>query len=221
MKVLIFAPHLDDEILGLGGTLAKHIANGNEVYVCVVARGSRKLYSEELLKERDEEALACHKFLGVKETILLGCESTHLEEINRIEFNKMIGEVVNRIQPDEVYIPHYGDMHKDHNVVTSAAMVALRPKGKHIVSRVYCYETPSETGWNIPGTVTDFMPNVYNDITDYLETKIKAMSFYQTQMSPFPNPRSLEALEALAKYRGMICGCKAAEAFALVREIKF
>ncbi len=221
MKVLVFAPHLDDEILGLGGTLAKHIANGNEVYICVVARGSRKLYSEELLKQRDEEAIACHKFLGVKETILLGCESTHLEEISRVEFNKKICEVVDRIEPEEVYIPHYGDMHKDHNVVTSAAMVALRPKGKHIVRRVYCYETPSETGWNIPGAITDFLPNTYINITDFLDIKLKAMSFYKTQLHPFPSPRSLEALEALAKYRGMICGCEAAEAFALVREINF
>ncbi len=220
MNVLVIAPHSDDEILGVGGTIAKHIAKGNDVYVCIVTRGSGKLYSEDLLARRDTEVIACHEFLGIKETILLNFEATHLEHVSRIEFNQKLFDVIQRVKPDEVYIPHYGDMHKDHNVVTNAAMVCLRPKYGHTVSRVYCYETPSETGWNIPGVLTDFMPNVYNDISDYLETKIKAMSHYQTQLVPFPNPRSLEALEAMAKFRGSVSGCNAAEAFALVREIK-
>lgn len=220
MNVLVIAPHYDDEILGVGGTIAKHIAQGNDVYVCVIARGSKKIFTPELLASRDAEAVACHKFLGIKETISLNFEATHLEHVNRIEINQKILDVIQRIKPEEVYIPHYGDMHKDHNIVTNSVMVALRPKYDHIVSRVYCYETPSETGWNIPGVVTDFMPNVYNDISDFLEIKFKAMSFYQSQLSPFPNPRSIEALDALARFRGSVSGCNAAEAFSLVREIK-
>ena len=220
MKVLVIAPHADDEILGVGGTMARHIAEGNEVYVCVVTRGYMPLCPEEVAAQIREESIACHKFMGVKETIYLDLPSTKLEHVDRIELNGKIQNAIHSIEPDEVYLPHYGDMQKDHQIVADSAMVALRPKYKHIVSRVYGYETLSETGWNVPGVVNEFIPDVYNDISKYLETKLKAMSFYLSQLGPFPDPRSLEALEALAKFRGSTCGCKAAESFRLIREIK-
>lgn len=99
-------------------------------------------------------------------------------------------------------------------------MVALRPKYEHIVKQIYAYETLSETGWNIPNVQNEFIPNVYVDISEYLPKKLKAISLFKTQLSPFPNPRSIEAIEALAKYRGSTVNVKAAEAFSLVREIK-
>ena len=87
--------------------------------------------------------------------------------------------------------------------------------------RIYAYETLSETGWNIPNTVNEFIPNVYEDISDFLDTKIKAMEIFKTQLAEYPNARSVGAIEALARYRGSTVSVQAAEAFSLIREIKF
>ena len=144
-----------------------------------------------------------------------------LETVPRYEFNGKIGEVISKIEPDEVYIPHRGDMQLDHQMVVDAAMVALRPKYAHTVCRIYAYETLSETGWNIPNTVNEFIPNVYEDISDFLDTKIKAMEIFKTQLAEYPNARSVGAIEALARYRGSTVSVNAAEAFSLIREIKF
>jgi len=131
-----------------------------------------------------------------------------------------LSEVIQRIKPDEVYIPHRGDMQLDHQLVVDAAMVVLRPKYKHVVKRIYAYETLSETGWNIPNTVNDFIPVVYEDITDTIQQKLIAMSIFESQLEKFPAARSIEAIDTLAKYRGTIVNIRAAEAFSLIRELK-
>ena len=110
-------------------------------------------------------------------------------------------------------------MQLDHKMTVDAAMVALRPKYEHLVSKIYAYETVSETGWDIPNTVNEFIPNVYNDISGFLETKLKALSYFQSQIAVYPNARSIKAVEALAIYRGTTVGVNAAESFNLIREI--
>ena len=139
---------------------------------------------------------------------------------SRAEFNKAFFDVIREVQPEEVYLPFWGDMQKDHQMVTDAAMVALRSKYDHPVKRIYAYETLSETGINLPTENYAFIPNVYVDITDYLEGKLTALNFFKTQVSEFPDLRSLEANEALAKLRGATVNVKAAEAFMLIRETK-
>lgn len=220
MNILIMAPHPDDEILGCGGTIAKHIANGNNVYVCIVTKGTMPLFSDEIIRVGRDECVSAHKYLGVKETTFLDFPAAMLEEIPRHELNDSLCRIVQRIKPEEVYIPHRGDMQLDHKMIVDAAMVALRPKYEHVAKRIYAYETLSETGWDIPNTVNEFIPTVYNDISDYLGRKLQAMRFYQSQLASYPNPRSIEALEALAKYRGSTVNKKAAEAFSLIREIR-
>ena len=220
MNILIIAPHPDDEILGCGGTIAKHIAEHNQVYVCIVTRGQPPLFSDKGLKIVREECASAHKYLGVAETIFLDFPAAMLEEVPRYKLNDSLCKLVQRIKPEEVYIPHRGDMQLDHKMITDAAMVALRPKYEHVAKRIYAYETLSETGWDIPNTVNEFIPTVYNDISDYLDQKLEAMRFYQSQLAPYPNPRSIEAIEALAKYRGSTVNKKAAEAFSLIREIR-
>jgi LmbE family N-acetylglucosaminyl deacetylase len=143
-----------------------------------------------------------------------------LETVPRYEFNAKISDVIQRIKPDEVYIPHRGDMQIDHQMVVDAAMVGLRPKYEHIISRIYAYETLSETGWNIPNTMNEFIPTVYEDISDTMERKLDAMNIFQSQLSEFPNARSIGAIEALAKFRGATVNVRVAEAFSLIREIK-
>jgi Uncharacterized proteins, LmbE homologs len=220
MNVLVIAPHPDDEVLGCGGTITKRVAQGHTVYVCVVTKGCEPLFREEYIEKGRFECRTADKFLGVKETVFLDFPAAMLEEIKRYQLNDAILNVVQRIKPDEVYMPHRGDMQLDHKMVVDAAMVALRPKYKHIVKRIYAYETLSETGWDISNTVNEFIPNVYEDISDTLELKLKAMALFKSQLGVFPEARSLEALESLAKFRGATVNCKAAEAFSLIREIK-
>ena len=220
MNMLVIAPHPDDEILGAGGIIAKRANEGSNIFVCVVTRGCEPLFKEELVMQTREECRRADAFLGVKETIFLDFPAVMLETVPRYELNGAISELIQRIMPDEVYIPHRGDMQLDHKMVVDACMVALRPKYKHIVKRVYAYETLSETGWDIPNTVNEFIPNVYVDVTDTMDKKLKSLCCFQSQMSDFPAARSVEAIEALAKYRGATVNVKAAEAFMLVREIK-
>lgn len=220
MRVLVIAPHPDDEIIGVGGTIAKRAKDGDEVYVCVVTKGKSPLFNDEFIEQGRKECRKADKKLGVRETIFLDFPAVMLETVPRYEFNGKISEVVNSIKPDEVYIPHRGDMQIDHQMVVDAAMVAVRPRGNNYPKRVYAYETLSETGWNIPNIVNEFIPTVYEDITDTYEVKLEAMAIFESQLSAFPEARSIGAIEALAKYRGATVSVKAAEAFSLVREVK-
>ncbi len=218
MKVLIFAPHRDDEILGVGGTILKRKAAGDHVTVCIVTAREGQVLPESTQKLHQEMKQA-HEFCGIDEYIGFPFVANRLETYSRMEFNKAFDDVIKTVQPDEVYLPFWGDMQIDHRMTTDAAMVALRSKSKYAPKRIYVYETLSETGINTPEANT-FIPNVYEDISDYLEGKLKALSFFKSQVHDFPDLRSLEAIEALAKFRGATVNVKSAEAFMLVREVK-
>ena len=220
MKVLVIAPHPDDEVIGVGGTISKRAKAGDEVYVCVVTKGTPPIFDSIIIEQGRRECLEADAKLGVKETFFLDLPAVMLESVPRYEINGKILKIMQEIEPDEVFIPHRGDMQIDHQMVVDATMVAVRPKGKAYPKRVYAYETLSETGWNIPNTMNEFIPTVYEDISGYLETKLAAMRVYESQLSSFPAARSIEAIEALAKYRGALVNVKAAEAFCLIREVK-
>ena len=220
MNVLIIAPHPDDEIIGVGGTIAKRVSEGHAVFVCVVTKGCEPLFQKEAVEQTRLECRKADALLGVKETFFLDFPAVMLEEVPRYKLNGGIAEIIQETKPDEVYIPHRGDMQLDHKMVVDAAMVALRPKYDHRVSRIYAYETLSETGWDIPNVQNEYIPNVYEDITATIEKKTEAMRVFQSQLAPFPAARSIGAIEALAKYRGASVGVQAAEAFSLIREIK-
>lgn len=219
-KILVIAPHPDDEILGCGGTMIKNIAEGNEVYVCIVTKGTLPLFKPERTVKNQQDAKECHLYIGVKKTFFLDFPAAMLEKVDRYELNGKLLDVIKEVQPDETFIPHWGDMQKDHQIVAESAMVALRPKYHPQVKKIYGYETMSETAWNAPNIQNEFIPNVYVDITNYLETKKEALSFFKLQVSSFPDARSIEAIEALAKYRGAQMDMKAAEAFMLIRELR-
>lgn len=219
MNVLVIAPHDDDEVLGVGGTIAKHVSRGDHVYVCIVTSGTAPLFTQEDMEVLARETSRVHSFLGIEHTYFLGFPAAMLEDVPRYQLNQHLMDVVFETKPDVVYLPHFGDMQKDHTLTAEAAMVGLRPKYDHVVKEIYAYETLSETEWNIPHSKNVFIPNVYSDISDFLEVKLKALSMYTTQVAPFPNPRSLEAVESLAKLRGSTINRKAAEAFYLIRGI--
>lgn len=214
MKVLVIAPHNDDEVLGVGGTIAKHVANGDEVVVCEVTSGDKQLW--ELIVA---EAHSAHKVLGVSQFECLHLPVVQLRTTNSIELNGKFEELVKKIKPEIVYIPHKGDMHSDHQETAKAAMVALRPYSNPQLKAIYAYETLSETEWNIPSVDNAFIPDTWSDISDYIDVKVKAMESYKSQLYDFPHPRSIEAIEALAKLRGSTVGFKYAEAFMTIRHI--
>ncbi|MDO5147059.1 MAG: PIG-L deacetylase family protein [Eubacteriales bacterium] len=215
MKILVFAPHNDDEVLGVGGTMAKHIALGDEVYVCEVTASLVEKYKQKL----QNEARKAHEFLGVKETFFLNLTVVELPREEIRKFNGAVSSIVETIAPDVVYFPFYGDMHGDHTAVANSVMVAVRPLVAPFVKEVYMYETLSETGWNYPTADKAFIPNTYVDITDYYLKKEGAMGKYQSQVKEYPHPRSMQAMRALAEYRGSTVGVHYAEAFMCVRRI--
>ena len=219
MRVLVIAPHRDDEIIGVGGTILKRKAAGDHVTVCIVAAREGEILPD-FIEKIHKEMKEAHKFCGIDEYVGFPFHSCELENVARADFNQHFLDLIVSAKPDEVYIPFWGDMQKDHQVVTEAAMVALREKYDHPVKRIYAYETLSETGINLPTENYSFIPNVFEDITGYLEDKKKALSFFTTQVHPFPDLRSLETVEALAKFRGATVNVKAAEAFMLIRETK-
>jgi len=214
MRIIVFAPHNDDEVLGVGGTIAKYSASGHEVFVCEVTRGD----SDETVNMIRSEALNAHKILGVKETIFLDFPVVQLRETPLKDINFELLKVVEHIKPNIAFIPHKGDMHIDHAVVSNSAMVALRPINSVNVNAIYAYETLSETEWNIPTVDNAFIPNVWSNITGFIDKKKQAMNCYKSQIKEPPHPRSNEIIEALAKLRGSTIGVAYAESFMLVRE---
>lgn len=226
MIILIFAPHPDDEVLGCGGIMAKYASNGDEVYVCVATCGHPPVYNDDAMKENHwphtlyPEIKKAHELLQVKETFYLDCPAADLEAVKRYELNGKLINIVQRTKPDVIYIPHFGDMQKDHTILAEAIMVAVRPKYEHKVQYVYAYETLSETEWNIPHIKNSFIPNVFVDIEGFLDKKLQAVKCFTSQLGDFPDPRSLEAVEALAKLRGSTMCVRAAEAFMLIREYR-
>ena len=219
MKILIFAPHRDDEMLGAGGTILKRKAAGDHVTVCVVT-AREGLPLPESTQRIHEEMKRAHEMAGVDEYIGFPFAANELENIPRKEFNKAFEDVVRSVQPDEVYLPFWGDMQKDHQMTAEAAMVALRAKNSYAPKRIYAYETLSETGLHVPSPDKTFVPAVYEDISGYLERKLEILGVYESQMHPFPDLRSIEAVEALARFRGATVHTEAAEAFMLIREVR-
>jgi len=220
MRVLVVAPHPDDEVLGCGGIISKYVEEGHDVYVTIITKACEPLFTEKQDRQNKEHCLNAHKLLGVKETVFLDHPAAMLESVPRHIFNSSIDQMIRKIDPEEVYIPHRGDMHLDHKMVSDACMVALRPRFKYSVKRIYAYETLSETEWDIPNTSNAFIPNVYVDITPFIGKKIMAMEEYKNQICEFPNPRSADGIKALAMLRGSTISRNYAEAFMLIREIK-
>lgn len=219
MNVLVIAPHPDDEIIGVGGTIAKRVREGANVFVCIVTKGQEAMFDRRFIEQGREECRKADSLLGVKKTLFLDFPAVMLETVPRAELNGKMIEIIQKLKPEEVYLPHRGDMQIDHQLVVDSAMVALRPKYPHVVKRVYAYETLSETGWNIPNVVNEFIPNVYENISYEMELKMKALNVFQSQLSKFPAARSLEAVEALGKFRGATVNVDVAEAFSLIRQI--
>lgn len=224
MKVLVVAAHPDDEVLGCGGTMARLAAEGHEVYLSIVAEGmtsrsaSRADADVVQLQALFARARQAAGLLGVKETVLHGLPDNRLDSLPLLEVIKVIEELVRRISPYRIYTHHPGDLNIDHQVVSRAVLTATRPMPGCAVREVYQFEVPSSTEWAFQQG-SSFQPNTFVNISETLERKLQAMACYESEIRPFPHPRSPEALRSIAQRWGTVVGCGAAEAFQLVRAI--
>ena len=219
-QVLVVAAHPDDELLGLGGTVARHVSQDDRVTFAILADASSVRYENETMKTVRRCALEAAHRLGVADVRFAGMPDQRLDVAPIIEITQWIEGVLREVHPQIVYTHHRGDINRDHRVVHEGVLTAARPYSATYLERILCFETPSSTEWSGPYVDDSFIPNVFVDITSHLERKLSAMSAYSTELRSFPHPRSLEALGARAAHWGTLIGVTAAEPFMLVREVQ-
>jgi len=225
MKVLVVAPHADDETLGAGATMARMATEGHEVTVCVMTGhgedGPHPLWPRIAWDVVRGEAGKAMEVLGVKELIFREIPAAIVAGYPIHKLCKEAVGVIEEVRPEVLFVPFLWDLHRDHREMFHAFSVAWRPTsaaGKAI-REIYAYETLSETHWNTAYLEPGFMPNVHVDVSDFLEKKMEALGCYKSQIQPAPATRSLTAVRAQAMWRGAQVGLHAAEAFVLVRRL--
>ena len=223
--VLVCVAHPDDEVLGCGGTMARHVDRGDTVHVIFVADGvgSRKgsdAERERDLLERHQAARDAARIIGCEVPHCLDYPDQHLDTISLLDITQSIEALLAGIRPDVVYTHHGDDLNADHRLVCEATMTAVRPMPGHTVRAVYGFETLSSTEWAFHSRGNAFRPNRFIDIEATLGRKLAALRAYKTEMRDFPHARSFETVEALARLRGSIVGLAAAEAFMVLREVE-
>lgn len=224
-RILVIAAHPDDEVLGVGGTIAKLSLEGNEVYVLIVTDGSSSQYSNnehlaDIIKAKSIETKNCAETLGVKKIFYGQLPDMKLDTIPHIEVNKAIEQVVNKIHPDTVFTHFWGDVNTDHQNVFKSTLVAVRPVFGQVVKQLLCYRVPSSTEWTPSKPDTMFSPNVFVDISSVAERKYDAFSQYRTELRDYPHPRSVKYLRETDIANGLQVGLTIAETFMLLREIR-
>jgi len=216
-QMLVLAPHPDDGILGAGGTMARFIKAGGEVTVLIVEAHMPPLFSNEIFHSSIQEVKEAHSMIGVKESIFLNKPALSLRAIPAEKLNRVISDVLNRVSSDIFIVPYF-DRHTDHRVVFESAMVVARPFTQHArPSVVAAYETLSSTHDSAFQIEPNFQPNWIVDISLHIEAKVEMLRCCTTQMREFPHPRSLEAVRALAQFRGTQAGVHNGESFQIIR----
>jgi LmbE family N-acetylglucosaminyl deacetylase len=226
MNVLVVAAHPDDELLGCGGTAARLAGDGHSVYLSILGEGmtSRHTHRAEAdpgaIKSLHGSSQRVADLLGAKELSLHGLPDNRFDSVPLLDVVKMVEQIIERWRPEAVYTHHGGDLNVDHRILSQAVLTATRPGQRNSVRDVYMFEIPSSTEWAFQQLSPAFRPNVFVDISATLDTKLKGMREYESEVRAFPHPRSSEALRAIAQRWGSVAGCKAAEAFELVRSIR-
>ncbi|MCH7565557.1 MAG: PIG-L family deacetylase [Gemmatimonadetes bacterium] len=226
MNVLVVAAHPDDEVLGCGGTIARLIREGHQVYIGILGEGITSRYpSRDDAREAERSRLLSASreaaaLLGADEPILHELPDNRFDTVPLLDVVKLIEDLVERFRPAVVFTQHGGDLNVDHEVVFRATLTATRPQATCPVKEVYAFEVPSSTDWAFGQFQPRFRPNVFMDVGATLETKIRAMQLYESEARLFPHPRSPEALRALAQHWGSTSGTGCAEAFELIRSVR-
>ena len=226
MNVLLIVAHPDDEVLGCGGSMAKWAKSRDKIHVLIMAEGatSRDEKRDRIIREKELSLLAksaqkASEILGVQSVELLDYPDNRMDSVDLLDVVKTIQVFVEKVKPEMVVTHHSGDLNIDHQIVNQAVMAACRPEPGNPVKRILTFEVPSSTEWQSPSIGSPFVPNWFEDITEMLGMKIRALKAYQSEMRAWPHARSIESVEHLAHWRGATVGFEAAEAFMLVREI--
>lgn len=215
MRILVISAHPDDEVIGAGGAIARHVADGDEVYWCVVTQGYSPLMTEAELTKARQQVYAVQHCLGIRDVSFCGFPTVKLNSIPHRDLTSALQATVDKTKPRIVYTTPYCDVNMDHRLVCEATMVATRPLPASTVRKVLSYEIAPTTRF----AVQPFAPNVYIDISAFVTKKLEAMACYETELREFPHPRSLEGLQLFARERGLGAGVQAAECFYLIREL--
>jgi LmbE family N-acetylglucosaminyl deacetylase len=225
-KVLVIAAHPDDEVLGCGATMAKHVNRGDEVHTVILAEGitsrnqSRsRLASRSQLSKLAKDAKKAKEILGVKTLTLYDFPDNQMDSVALLKVIKVIEKHLKQIEPAIVYTHYSGDVNIDHRRIHDAVIAACRPFPAQTVKTLLFFEVPSSTDWNTNSTRMPFAPDWFVDISETLSIKLQALRAYHSEMRPWPHARSYEAVEFLARWRGANMGIEAAEAFVTGRNI--
>jgi len=220
-RILVVAAHPDDETYGMGGSIARHIQQEDQVTVLIMTDGVTARH-EVVEPQRAAAREACRR-LGVQDVHFANLPDQRLDNMPLLEIIRPLASLVKELRPEVVYTHHRGDANQDHRAVFAATLVAVRPFGDNPVKQVLCYEVASSTEWGPPFAEWTFLPNVFVDISATLEAKLNAVEAYretfESEVKAFPHPRSPEAVRIYAQQRGVSVGKQAAEAFVLVRQL--
>ncbi len=215
MKVLVIAAHPDDEVLGCGGTIARHATMGDDVHLLFVADGETgRIMAAK--PNRNIAALAASKVLGAQPPVFLDIRDQMLDTVPLIEITRAIEARVAAVEPTIVYTHHAGDLNLDHRIVHQAVITACRPLPSSSVMEIYSFEVLSSTEWGSE----PFRPNHFICISAYMVDKMHALKCYRDEMREPPHSRSLDSVERLARLRGNSVGINYAEAFMTIRTIR-
>lgn len=224
-RVVVIAPHPDDAELGVGGTILKHVQSGDIVEVIILCtKNFRNIPGEDIKQLQGVASIENAKTARS----ILGYNKLHLCELSDETLDKQISlildaiePIVNVIQPDIMYVTHFGDNNQDHRAAYQAAQILARPSIENPISKLICYETPSGTDQTPHSRADIFTPNLYNTLTlDQINIKIKAFECYESEVREPPHPRNSHGILTYAKYRGIQCGSEYAEALCVMRDIK-
>jgi len=219
-RVLVIAAHPDDEVLGCGATIAKHASNEHDVSIVFMADGvssRQNNATENELKNRNEHAIKAGKILGLNPPIFLGFPDNKMDAVALLDVVQKLEKIIDEIKPSIIYTHHPGDLNIDHKITFQAVMTACRPQPDFCVREIYSFEILSSTEWAAPSNKTAFIPNCFVDVSNTIETKISALRAYEDEIRKYPHSRSVEAVRALARYRGASVGMSDAEAFTVQR----
>jgi N-acetylglucosamine malate deacetylase 1 len=218
--VLIVAAHADDEVLGCAGTIAKHVASKDIVHLLFMTNGvgSRNITGNEEY-ERELQSKNAADLLGITSINRLNFPDNKMDTVPLLDVVKEVEKIILKIQPEIIYTHHIGDLNIDHQITHKAAITACRPQPDFCVKEIYAFEVLSSTEWQTPG-VHPFTPNVFNDISDFINIKKNALEFYHYEMHQPTHSRSVQNTIRLAELRGNSVGFHYAEAFMLQRLIK-
>jgi N-acetylglucosamine malate deacetylase 1 len=219
-RVLVFAAHPDDEVLGMGATIALHSAREDAVRIVCVTDGSSAQYPGDAATraQKEDEARRAAGELGVSDYVHLDLPDMRLDTLPHVEVNAVVEQHVRELEATVVYVPQ-PDVNLDHRALFDSVAVATRPVPGQSVRRVLTYAPTSSTEWT-PAPLSWFVPNWFVDVTETLERKLAAFAWYETEQRPHPHPRSERAIRAAAEFYGASCGCEYAEPFVLVRGLE-